>query len=181
MLSRLTSACSHPSLCPKDGDNHQLLRVSGITKGPLSSTRSAEITELALLINKFFRDASSSGFHCSTSNIQLVHWWKLGSSQEILLDRVYYPYAHGRSWHVLWIVTISSHHTRFFHFLHTSSAPHLYFWWVTFKRHQFCHFQIDSAHTPPASDPKATDLTWSTWSYSPPTYAHNQNMGYDAR
>jgi len=70
---RLTSASSQPSLCLKDVDDHQLSWVSRITKGLLSSTGSAEINESALLINISFRDASSSGFHCSTGDIELVY------------------------------------------------------------------------------------------------------------
>jgi len=50
-----------------------------------------------------------------------------------------------------------------------------------FPQHRFYHFQTDSTPKPPTSDTKATDLTLSTWSYSPPNYGHNQNRGYQGR
>jgi len=77
---RLTSACSQPSSCQKDVFDHQLSRVSRITKGHLSSTGSAEINESAPLINISFKDACSGGFHCCTGDIELVYRRKLGTS-----------------------------------------------------------------------------------------------------
>jgi len=77
---RLMSASSQPCLCLKDVDDNQLLRVSRITKGLLSSTKSADINESALLVNISFRGASSGGFHCSTGEVELVYRQKLGSS-----------------------------------------------------------------------------------------------------
>jgi len=89
---------SLPFYWPQDADNHQLLRVATITKDLLSITRSVETNELAHLINISFRDASPSRIHCSTGNICLLYQQKLQSWWDNHLDRVYYPYAHGRSW-----------------------------------------------------------------------------------
>ena len=134
---RLMSASSQPSLCLKDVDDYQRSWVSRIYNALLASTRSAEINESALLMHISFRDATSGGFHCSTGDIELVYWWKLGSSYEILLDPVYYPYAHSRSWYVVYIETISRHHTHFLHHPYTSRAPHLHAWRLTFQLHRF--------------------------------------------
>ena len=80
MCGRLTSAISQRSLCLNDVHDNQLSRVSRITKGLLSSTRSAEINESALLINISLREESSGRFDWSKGDIELVSWRKLGSS-----------------------------------------------------------------------------------------------------
>jgi len=181
MCSRLTSVSSQPSFGLKDVDDHQLSPVSRFTNGLLWSSGSMAINELPLLITISFTDASSDGFHSSTGNIELVYRRKLGELYEILLDRVFNPYADDYSWYAVYIETISCYHTCSLHLLFTSRAPYSHPQWLMFQRHQFYHFQTDSTPKYLFSDPKGTNLRLSTWSHSPPSYGHNQNRGFQVR